>query len=99
MPSQGSLRIVALLAMLISPMGAPFVAWAIEAACGIPWEGEYSCAVPKPLLDYFLPFGILPSIWVGPFLALVWYIVALAIPCALIWLLASRLWHAMMDRV
>jgi hypothetical protein len=88
-----------LLMLLISPVGAPFVAWAIGAACNIPWEGEYSCAVPKPLLDYFLPFAILPPIWVGTFLAVVWYIVALAIPCALIWLLTSRLWRAIMSRV
>jgi hypothetical protein len=91
-----ALRFVALLLLLVSPMGAPILGWLILLACEIPWDGQ--CPVPTPLRDYFLALAFMPVAWLGPFLALLWLFLAVAVLLACLWNAALALWQATMDR-
>jgi hypothetical protein len=93
-----ALRSVALLLLLVSPLGAPIVGYLIIDACDIPWEGPFQCAVPTPLLHYFTAFTILPFIWVGPFLAILWLMMSCAVLLGCLWYAARAVWQATMDR-
>jgi hypothetical protein len=42
---------------MISPVGAPSVAWSIGAACNIPWEGDYNCAVTSLIAEVEVLIG------------------------------------------
>lgn len=86
--------------LLLSPVGAPLVGWLVVEACGVQWEGEpLRCATPNPALDYFVSFTILPFIWVGPFLAILWNMVAAGIALAMLWLLGRSIWAVTMERL
>ena len=93
------LIVIVLLLLLISPLGAPVVGYALAYVCDIPWEGAYQCRVPQPLLDYFLPFTILPFAWVGPFLAILWVMLSFAIAIAAICYLVRAVWQMTMERL
>ena len=45
--------------------------------------GPVDCLIPSPLLEYVLPFAILPAASVGAFLDILWFAIA-----AMTWLAA-----------
>jgi len=92
-------RAVGLAVLLISPLGAPLVGLIIIGGCDIPWEGAYQCSFPQPLLDYFLPFAILPAVWVGPFLAILWLMLAVGLLLGCLWFLGKAIWQLTMERL
>jgi hypothetical protein len=94
-----ALRFVALLVLLVSPVGAPILGFLLVEACDIPWEGPVQCAVPTALLDYFMAFMILPFVWVGPFLAILWLMLSMAVLLGCLWFAAKAIWQATMDRL
>jgi hypothetical protein len=93
------LRGAAFFLLLISPVGAPIVGWALMSGCDIPWEGTYDCQIPKPIIDYFVPFTILPWLWVGPFLAIMWFLMAAATWLVAIWYVMRAVWHVTGERL
>lgn len=88
-----------LVVLLISPLGAPLVGFAIISGCDIPWEGSFRCAVPGPVLDYFIPFTILPWAWVGPALAIVWLMLSLGLLIGCFWFAGKAIWQFTMERL
>jgi hypothetical protein len=50
------------------------------------------------LRDYFLALAFMPVAWLGPFLALLWLFLAVAVLLACLWNAALALWQATMDR-
>ena len=81
---------IILLAMLISPIGAPFLGLIAIEVCDIPWEGAYQCPVPDTVLTYFWV-----SLW-GPFFmlglfALVWFAISIGLLIRFGWLFVSAL--------
>jgi hypothetical protein len=93
-----ALGFLALLILLVSPVGAPILGYVLIYACDIPWEGSFQCAVPTTLLDYFVAFTILPFVWVGPFLAILWLMIALAVLLSCLWFAGRAIWRATMER-
>lgn len=78
-------RIFLLLILLLSPVGAPAIGYILLGQCFEGFEAPTGCSIPQPLIDYFLPFAILPAVWVGPFLAILWFLSAAGILIALAW--------------
>lgn len=93
------LRGAAIFLLLFSPVGAPIVGWALIYGCDIPWSGTYQCQVPRPIIDYFVPFTILPWVWVGPFLAILWFLMAAAAWTAAIWFVMRAIWRVRAERL
>lgn len=71
-----SVQIVLLMLLVVSPVGAPVIAWSILAVCAPDWEAPITC-LPQPILDYVLPFAFLPWVWLGPFLGFVWLAISI----------------------
>ena len=94
-----STKAAGLLVLLLSPLGAPLIGHALIAACDIPWEGSFHCAVPGRLLNYFLRFAILSWIWVGPFLALLWLVTAFGMFIGCLWFFGAAIWGLAMERL
>ena len=94
-----ALRFLALLVLLVSPVGAPILGYILVDACDIPWEGPIECAVPTPVLDYFLAFIFLPFVWVGPFLAILWLMLSVAVLLGCLCYAAKAIWQAVMERI
>lgn len=94
---RSALRCVALLVLLLSPAGAPAVGCLILYACDIPWDGPSQCALPSSLLDYFGAFVFLPTIWLGPFLGILWLMLSISILLACLWHAGRALWQAVME--
>jgi hypothetical protein len=92
-----ALKSVALLLLLVSPVGAPIVGYILLDACDIPWEGAFQCAVPTPALSYFLAFLFLPFVWVGPFVAILWLFLSAAVLLGCFWYAAKAIWQAVME--
>ena len=86
-----------LLALLISPIGAPLLGFISIAACDVPWEGEYRCFVPAQALDYFMGSFLLPFLWLG-FFALPWFALCIALIIRSGWLFAAAVWGSIMER-
>lgn len=93
-----ALRALGFLVLTISPIGAPLIGYFLLGACDIPWEGRIQCVLPTALLNYFMAFTILPVIWVGPFLAMLWLMFSLAVLLACFWNAGRAVWQATMDR-
>jgi hypothetical protein len=94
-----ALRFVALLVLLVSPVGAPILGYILIDACDIPWEGPIECAVPTPVLDYFLAFLFLPVAWAGPFLAILWLMLSAAVLLGCFWYAGKAIWQAVIGRI
>lgn len=93
-----ALKSLVLLLLLPTPVGAPIVGFIIIDACDIPWEGSFQCPVPAPLLDYFLTFTMLPFLWTGPFIGILWLILSLAVLFFCLWFALRAIWDATMER-
>jgi hypothetical protein len=89
-----ALKFVAFLLLALSPVGAPALGLLLIEACDIPWEGPVQCAVPAPVLHYFLSFTILPFVWTPLFVAILWLMSALAVLLACIWYAGVAVWQA-----
>ena len=84
--------------LLVSPVGAPILGWVFLDACDIPEEGPSRCPLPDPLGDYFLTLAFMPFVWVGPFLAILWLFLSLAVLLGCLWNAARTIWLAVMER-
>jgi hypothetical protein len=93
-----ALQFVALLLLLVSPVGAPMVGYFVARACGLAWEGETQCAVPGPLIDYFVGFPIVAAIHLGLFLSILWLFLSFAVLLCCLWCGVKAVWQAMMER-
>ncbi len=91
-------RSLALLLLAVSPVGAPAIGYLILSACDLPWEGQVQCAVPTALVHYFVLFTILPFVWVGTFLASLWFMMSIAVILACLGYAGCAIWHAVMER-
>lgn len=92
-------RLLALFLMLLSPLGAPVVGFALVSICADGFDAPFRCSVPEPVLDYFVPFVLMPFIWVGPFLAILWLLLASALLLGIVWTLVSAVGRSIVDRI
>jgi len=91
-------RFAALLLLLLSPLGAPTVGLFIAYACELAWEGKTQCAVPGPLIDYFVGFPIVAAMHLGPFLSILWLFLSLAVLVFCLCYGVKAVWQATMER-
>ena len=93
-----ALKALGLAILIISPVGAPLVGYAIVYACDIPWEGPVQCAVPEPLLGYFLRSVFVPWAVAGPFLAILWQLLSLGLLASCLWFAGKAIWLLTLGR-
>jgi hypothetical protein len=82
-----------LLALLISPVGAPVLLVLVTSACEIPWDGEvYRCMVPRPVTSYLFLSILIPSVYLKG-AAVVWFAMRLAGLVAVTWMFVRATWE------
>jgi hypothetical protein len=93
-----ALRLVALLVLLVSPVGAPIIGIFIVSECHLAAEGESDCIVPEVLIDYFIGFPIAAAMHLGTLLSIVWLLLSLAVLICCLFCAAQAVWQAVTDR-
>jgi len=82
--------------LLLSPVGAPLMAFVTIASCGLSWDGPYQCVIPEPLFTYFMIFTLGPLFFLGYF-GLAWMLLCFAAIIGFACLFVRAAWEAFAD--
>jgi hypothetical protein len=96
-PSSG--KLVLLLALLLSPLGAPSFACLALATCTLVSEAAATCWMPRPLIEYAATCLIGAFLVGGTILGCAWLVASLVIGGAFVWQLAAVAWDRTMGRL
>lgn len=91
-------RLGALLLLALSPLGAPAIGLILIGACDIAWFEPAQCAVPEPLLTYFVGLTFIPMAAGGLLFALPWLLVAAGVQLACLGQAGKVLWLFLLER-
>ena len=92
------LRLLGLLALAVSPLGAPAIGLLLVAGCDISWMEPSHCAIPDALVTYFVTFTLIPMAAGGVLFTILWLLAAAGLLLACLVQAAKLLWLILVER-